>query len=475
MSALALAAAVALPSAAAWLLLDRLLGPVRRTFLDAGARAASSVLLGLAAPSLLAFAWLLAGGALGKGYALVDAVAFALLALGLARARRRTEGGPPEPRASDRIAAATVAIALAVAGVGVAQALRAAPHGAWDAWAIWNLRARFLLRAGHAWRGAFAPELAWSHVEYPLALPLAVARLFSYAGETTAAPALVATVFTLGAPLVLAGAVARRAGGVAGGAAALLLLATPGWIALGAAEYADVPVAALLLVGLAAADGAGLPGAPPGAEIVAGLALGLAGFTKNEGLAGAAWAALAAGALALRSRGARAAARELGALGVGAALPAAAWIAFHLTLVPELAPELTGGQGAAGVLARASDPARWALVLRHARSAFPGAGIWLPVIAVAVAALLGVRARALRAPSLVAAVATYAGVLLAFAVTSRPLEWHLAAAMERLLLQPWPALLLGVFGAAGAATSEASRTAEAEAVPAPGAVSRAAP
>ena len=31
----------------------------------------------------------------------------------------------------------------------------AEPHGGWDAWAIWNLRARFLFRGGEVWRDAF--------------------------------------------------------------------------------------------------------------------------------------------------------------------------------------------------------------------------------------------------------------------------------------------------------------------------------
>src|SRR5207237_5909321 len=42
----------------------------------------------------------------------------------------------------------------------VHQAL-AAPHGAWDAWAIWNLRARFLFLGGVHWRDAFSKAIDW--------------------------------------------------------------------------------------------------------------------------------------------------------------------------------------------------------------------------------------------------------------------------------------------------------------------------
>ncbi len=50
------------------------------------------------------------------------------------------------------------------------------PHGNWDAWAIWNMHARFLYRGGASWRVLFSPELAYSHPDYPLLLPELVAR-----------------------------------------------------------------------------------------------------------------------------------------------------------------------------------------------------------------------------------------------------------------------------------------------------------
>ncbi|MEW5796432.1 MAG: hypothetical protein AB1772_08725 [Candidatus Zixiibacteriota bacterium] len=53
----------------------------------------------------------------------------------------------PRPRSPERILAlwgGVAAAGLAVCGF-VSFALRH-PHGLWDAWAIWNLRARFLYR-----------------------------------------------------------------------------------------------------------------------------------------------------------------------------------------------------------------------------------------------------------------------------------------------------------------------------------------
>src|SRR5438445_302491 len=57
------------------------------------------------------------------------------------------------------------------------------PDGGWDAWAIWNLRARFLARAGTGFREAFSPEiLFWAHQDYPLLVPGVVAQGFLLAG-----------------------------------------------------------------------------------------------------------------------------------------------------------------------------------------------------------------------------------------------------------------------------------------------------
>jgi hypothetical protein len=349
-----------------------------------------------------------------------------------------------------RVALGLLGLAMAAAAVALIFSFDALPHGGWDAWAIWNHHARVLFRAGAGWRAAYLPSAALGQPDYPLALPLMVARLLAYAGEGVAAAQAVAATFTLAAPLLLAAAVARRAGAVAGAVAALLLLATPDWLEVGAMQYADVPVGTLLLLGAVAAGDVLARPASLGAALAGGLALGLAGFTKNEGLTGAAAVFLAWGALAWRRRGAREALRELAAVAAGAALPALAWAAFRLSLAPELLPAFTSGPAAgASAIARALKPGRWAFILRSIPAGAPGAGLWLPLVAPALAALLGLRPGRLAAtPAAAAAAGFLAVVLLMFAVTPHPLAWHLSTALARLLLQPWPIVLLALFGAA---------------------------
>lgn len=453
-----LVVALALPTAVAWVLLGLALAGGARTAVGLAERAALAIVVGQGAASFLAFAWLLVGGALdGARYVVAEAAAFAAIGAGAVLAARRPraaarQGGaqaPPPPRALDALALLTAALALVAALAAFVALSRSAPHGAWDAWAIWNLRARFLLRGGAEWRGAFVPELAWSQTGYPLLLPLAVARAWAWAGESVVAPAAIAALFTLAAPLALGAAVARGAGAVAGAVAAALLVATPRFLDLGAAQYADVPLAAILVgaLGLLARARDGEAGPARAASLMlAGLLLGLAGWTKNEGLAAACAAALAH--LALPGEGGRRRAlRDLAPVAVGAALPAAAWLVFHGAVASAVAPALAQAD-AQMVWQKLLDGARWRAVLAGLWQARPGAAHHVGLAAIALALLLGARPLAvLRSPALLVAALLTGAYALVYVTTPQDLAWHLDNSAERVLLHVWPALLLGLFAA----------------------------
>src|SRR5262249_42355093 len=87
-------------------------------------------------------------------------------------------------------------IALAFVWYRVVQLATALPVGDWDAWAIWNLRAKFLAGPPGAWRFAVSPLLDNSHPDYPLLLSSFVASVWKCAGATdTWAPAAVGLLF----------------------------------------------------------------------------------------------------------------------------------------------------------------------------------------------------------------------------------------------------------------------------------------
>ncbi len=460
-AALALVAGLVGPAAAGWGITCWLDPPGDRSVSANAGRLATAVLVGIGLSSLIAFAHLLAGGSLGPRYVAVDAVALVALGGGAFWVGRR--GPRSSATAASAVSYAQVAAAvLVVIALGLsiwtfATATAAAPHGEWDAWAIWNQRARFLLRAGPEWRRAFAPELTWSHTGYPLLLPLAVARLWCYAGETPLAPAVIAAAFAFAAPVALGAAVARAAGNLAGAAAALVLLATAGFTLHGASQYADVPVAALFVAAVGALLHAG--GVEGGARLrhlaLAGLLLGLGGWTKNEGLAAAACAVIAYVALGSRAQGARVL-RDLVPIFAGAALPGAAWLVFHLALVPEIARALTTRGASASVAQQLVDAGRWDVVFSMLWSAFPGSEHHVSAFALGLAIALGVRPRAMaRSVPLLAGVLLLCCDVLTYLVTPLDLRWHLGTSASRVLLQAWPVLLLGLFAASARAPAAA--------------------
>jgi len=127
------------------------------------------------------------------------------------------------------------------------------PQGiGWDAFAIWNLHARFLFRGGEHWKDGFSSLIPWFHPDYPLFLPGSVAHFWSYLGrETTAVPATLAFAFTFSTVALLFSAVAVLRGRNHGLLAGLMLLGTPSFLRQGVSQYADIPLSFFLLAAIA--------------------------------------------------------------------------------------------------------------------------------------------------------------------------------------------------------------------------------
>jgi hypothetical protein len=451
-SLLALSIAFALPVAFGWGL-TRVFGlaPAGPPLVVVAGRLALSGLVGIGLSSISTFAWLLAGGQLGRAFALADAAAFGVASAWLALRGRRATAPDRDPGPlgtqdpGDRWATTGLLLIAAAALVTTGALGAAAPAGEMDAWMMWNMRARFLLRAGEAWRIGFAPELGWTSTEYPLLLPLSIARLWAYAGETQLAPAALASFFTTAAPVSLAAAVGARSDAWRGSLAGLLLVASPGFLSLGASQYADVPLAAYLVASFVAAALAGSRVAPLVAQ---GLFLGMAGWTKNEGVLAAGIVVTVSAAADVASLGPRAATKRLLSMAAGAAMPAAAWLAFHAFVMPRITGVLFMGHTAETALQRLMDLDRWGTVLRSMAERLPGFQVGFPAVVLAVAALFAWRARSLpRSRALAVALLLLVAHAFVFMMTTWDLAWHLRLAADRVVLQAWPILLLGLFGA----------------------------
>lgn len=336
----------------------------------------------------------------------------------------------------------------AVAAFSFALIVSASPHGEWDAWSIWNLRARFLFRAVES-AAPFDPLLNWSHPDYPLLVPAAVAGLWTWnGGEAQWLAAAVAVVFWASAVLVPVLLLARLRSTAMGLTAGLALAGMPLLARNASAMYADVVIGYFFV----AAIGLGVLGmesrAGRSAALLAGVAAGLAAWSKNEGL-------LFCGVLVLtflavvRSRAELRERIRLVAPMVAGILAVLAFVGhFKYHFAP--ANDLVAVGKTASMGARLLDGSRYSVTFWGMAEGVLTFGDWLvpPVIVFGVwLALQGVRKvdrGSILWPSVVAGLQLL-GYLFVYVLGSERLEWQLETSVERLLLQIWPAGVFSLF------------------------------
>lgn len=427
--------------------------------------ASVSVALGLGLASTTFFLWAVVLR-LSPGPLLGIEIALAVLLVlgGIWAARGRRTDLPQGERRSFLGGLLTLGFLLAVGLAAYGFLCRSVrePHGLWDAWAIWNLRARFLFRGGEYWRDGLSPLLSWSHPDYPLLVPGVIARGWTFAGgETTAVPIAVDFLYTFAAVGILVAAVWTLRGRTQGMLAGLSLLGTPFFVAHGAAQYAEIPIAGYLLASLVllhradqASQGVG------GTYALAGLLAGMAAWTKNEGLLFLAALVLAQAAVLTWQGAWRTRWRRLWAFCVGALPMLLLVMGFKLLLAPPT--DLVAGQSLSATIARLADPSRYLQVATAFAKEFLDRGKWniLPVVLPFYGLLLGVQAGRGTTPwrnadgtgSRQRLVTTWgalalmtAGFFLVYLLTPRDLAWHLRTTVDRVFLELWPSMLLATF------------------------------
>ena len=225
-------------------------------------------------------------------------------------------------------------------------------NGAWDAWTIWNLHARFIARGGAQWNTIFSLPSS-TQPGYPLLLPAFIAQIWTLLrSEPTIVPFLTALFFTFGTTALLVGAVRQFRGWGQGMIAGAFLLGTTDFLVQGAAQYADVPLSFYILAALLL-----LCFEDMRCTILAGAMAGFAAWTKNEGLLFL-LVLLAARAIARwRAGKISGIALEVGQLIIGAAPVLAVVALFKFRYAP--ANDLLFGHKPGEILAHAADFGRY--------------------------------------------------------------------------------------------------------------------
>jgi hypothetical protein len=377
---------------------------------------------------------------LPAGAAAVAIVAIAMLAACTARSPGR---GPVEGtgRGGATAARTLFAVCAASAAAFAAEHLARYPEGQWDAWGIWNARARALLRAGSQWQLAFMPAEARAHVDYPILLPALVMRGWRAAGEGAAVPIGLSLAFAILLVVILCAAAAITKSEAGGWFAGACLLATPCFIGLGLNQYADLPVALFAFCAVACAL---LPGR--GSMLLSGAFASLAALTKNDGLVHLAALVLCIVAVGVRRDDRlRARVRSVAWFATGAAPGLAILLAFK-RMVP--ANDLVAQASLTDLLRRAADPSRLVILGREIGLhliRFKDWGLFLAGTAVLWVILLAGRLKRPMPQPARLAISTAALSLGAFLtvlwLTPYDVEWHVRTAIDRLVLQCWPVLI----------------------------------
>jgi hypothetical protein len=390
-------------------------------------------------------------------WGVVGAAALAATLAGVSRCA--TRGRPIEtPASPDMPWLRRVAVLLVVASaVGLTtkwvQVRTRQPHGTPDAVYTWNKNARVLYRSGADAR-AVLRDMELGHPEYPLLIPGAVASQWIIGGgEHPVTGQLVSLGFLVGLTLLTYLAVSRLASPALALAAAAVLLSTPKVWKWAFSQCADVPLAYLVLAGVAGCLGAADDRAgarwPP---LLTGFLVGLLPWTKDEGAVLMLVVICSCAAVHVAGRARSGAWPALGVpwlvLGV---LPGLVAVVVHkvLWVRPRQIEDVLSGEP----LARVLDPERWgAIATAMAGQANPlgGGGSWglLWVAVVVLVVLRGRRALASAGAAVVSltvvlALAGYVGIYL---VTPQDLARILPTTLQRLLLQIYPLAVVWLFG-----------------------------
>ncbi len=355
-----------------------------------------------------------------------------------------------------RTVAASFVLALCAAIYSAIRLAISHPHGdGWDAFAIWNLHARFLFRGGAQWRDGFSALIPWSHPDYPLLLPAAIAHFWTFLGhEDMAVPALIGLAFTFSTIGLLVSSLALLRGSTVAMLGGLTLLSTPFFVEQGAAQYADVPASFFVLatiVLLALYDRPAHGSTGRGFLVLAGLGAGFAAWTKNEGLLFvlSILAARLLERIVQKNHSHLSRRRNAGLLILISFVPALLLIAwFKHSVAP--ASELFSNPGA---LHKLLVPSRYGAILQWYGKAFLRFGEWtfIPGTLLLVGFYLAANRRtgAHHAPgtraSAIAVGLTLAGYFVIYLITPYDLYWHLRFSLNRLFLQLWPSVIFLFF------------------------------
>lgn len=313
------------------------------------------------------------------------------------------------------------------------------PHGRPDAWINWNVTARFIHLGGAEWQNTFLRQL--DHPDYPLFLAMTNAITWTLTHSSSVWGPItfhfVLSFFTAG---LLFAVIHLLRGFRQAVLVTLFFIALPFTVDNGMRQYADLLLSYLIL----AAGGLSLlyfDQRDYRAALLAGFLVGLAGWTKNEGLMAiigftAVWVVA----------GFR---RERPALKnylLGLTLPLLVILLFKIFLAPP--NDLVASKG--DMLVKITDITRYTLILREAGFTFwkiGSAPINMIGLIIIYAIWVGRNRTNIAGMWMIGAVILIqlSAYFVIYLLTPRDLAWHLNTSLDRLYSHVFPLALMWAF------------------------------
>jgi 4-amino-4-deoxy-L-arabinose transferase-like glycosyltransferase len=306
------------------------------------------------------------------------------------------------------------------------------PYGGFDAWAIWNLKARFIYVGD--WSTFLSYDITYSHPDYPLLLPVLVAGGWSVVGsETVVVPIIYTIAFTLGVTAILFFTLQCLGIRFYSWWSTATLLLVPSFVYQGGTQMSDIPLAFFVLATVACLTLYERE-ARIGWVVLAGLSASAALFTKNEGAMIALMIALVYGVRF----------RKLSFLLVfgGVILPFAAGLLYYkLAIVP---PNGILEGLDSDTFAKLIDPLRYMTIIRYSFVVWAQNFFLTLVLLAGLPLSAGAHVKFRLTSPVVVTVLVLAGYFAIYVVTPLDLVWHIDNSFDRLALHVLPVFLLGV-------------------------------
>ncbi|MCD4779144.1 MAG: hypothetical protein K8S27_01140 [Candidatus Omnitrophica bacterium] len=125
------------------------------------------------------------------------------------------------------------------------------PYGGWDAWSVWNFKAKFLFEAGVYWENIFHPTLWRSSPHYPLLLPLInVWGWIFHHSPTHTTTQITTVIFNLITIGLIFSALKDLTRSYWSSLVVFLFFLQPYFLTLSSAQYADIVLSFYLFAGM---------------------------------------------------------------------------------------------------------------------------------------------------------------------------------------------------------------------------------